>query len=244
MLLLLLACHAPVEDPSPPADSAPADSATDTADTADTGDTADTAAPSRCPTGMVDLGALCMDAVEVSVVGELGHADQGTAWPDGSTTATSRAVPYAVPDAHVSWYQAVAICANTGAHLCTWDEWRDACDGVPGDGGSTYPWGEEPSPEGRCALADADGTTDFDGAQPAGSMAGCTGANGVYDQIGNLWEWVDLGEVGPDGRPVAGKVGGAWYAGYGNGLCPAAPSTEHGPEFEGSIGFRCCVAPG
>ena len=31
--------------------------------------------------------------------------------------------------------------------------------------------------------------------QPSGSMEGCVSEHGVYDQLGNAWEWVDLGRI-------------------------------------------------
>lgn len=238
MLLVLLACQPSEEDrilhwtdDDPPADSAE----TGSPDTPDT---------PGCIDGRVDLGFTCIDAYEAVVSGDPGHPDQGTAWPDGSTAATARPLRGANPTEHLTWYQAYAVCANDGGRLCTWEEWRDACDGSSGDGGVTFPWGEEPHPVERCVVAEADGGTRWTGTQPAGSLPDCAGPNRVFDQMGNLWEWVDLGRVDADGRPVAGKVGGAWYAGHGSAICDGEPITEHPPDFEGAIGFRCCRDPG
>jgi len=186
---------------------------------------------------VVHASGLVVDAVELTVDGELGN-DAQPSGPDGSTTGVPLALAGVEPTTLVTWYQAVAVCANAGKHLCTWDEWAEACaEGT----GRTYPWGEEPDGDSRCALAHADGSTSWGGLVPAGSLAGCRSEAGVYDQVGNAWEWVDLGEFDADGLPVPGKVGGAWYAGHGAGGCPFEPNREHAPDFRGTIGFRCCA---
>lgn len=237
MLLFLLACQHAEEDSilhwkddDPPVDTADTDTA------GGTGEPADPPETSPC----IDLGFTCIDPYEAIVSGDLGHPDQGTSWPDGSTTAVAVSRPGVEPAEHLTWYQAFAACENAGAHLCTWEEWRDACDGWAGVGGTTFPWGEKPHSVERCVVAEADGSTRWTSAQPTGSMPDCAGPTGVYDQMGNVWEWVDIGEVDDDGRPVPGKVGGAWYAGYGSAICGGEPNTQHDPDFEGAIGFRCC----
>jgi formylglycine-generating enzyme required for sulfatase activity len=184
---------------------------------------------------MVQIGALCIDAYEATVTGELGNADQGEAWPDGSTTATTRAVAGVLPTTNLTWYQAVAACENSGRHLCTVTEWQAACGAGP------FPWGDEPLAEDVCALPAADGTTTWDALQPTGSLPDCVSPAGVYDQLGNAWEWADPETSGEDGLPVTAKMGGAYYAGNGSALCFAAANTEHPPTFEGTISARCCV---
>jgi formylglycine-generating enzyme required for sulfatase activity len=198
-----------------------------------------------CPGDMVPVPneaepAFCVDFAETTVTGLLGNADQGAAWPDGSTTATAAAVLGLVPSTGISWYQAWAICRNSGKHLCTVDEWRDACDGTIGEGGSTYPWGEEPDPAEVCAAPAADGTTAWTELQHAGGEAGCVSGAGVYDQVGNAWEWADPEQASSDGTPVTAKVGGAWYTGRDHVACGDEPETGHPPDFDGTIAVRCC----
>lgn len=74
--------------------------------------------------------------------------------------------------------------------LASLKNWRDAGDGVLGEGGSTYPWGEVD--DGRCILDHPKRPMRWKEHQPSGSAEGCKSIFGVYDQIGNLWEWVDL----------------------------------------------------
>lgn len=241
---LLLACHSesdtrPRYDDSPPV----VDTDPDGDDTGGSGDCGD------CPCDMKPVGdpvAFCVDAYEGDVDGDggLGNPDQGAGWPDGSTTAVPLSVAGVEPQVNITWYQAYALCANAGKHLCTWDEWRDACDSVPGEGGATYPWGEYPQADDLCAASHADGTSEYDALQLTGAFERCRTESGVYDQLGNAWEWVDLGEVDGAGKPVPGKVGGAFYAGHASASCAAEPSREHPPEFEGTITLRCCAPPG
>lgn len=219
-----------------PQDPLPTDTGAD--DTGTTGTTDPTTPPEPVVVAPVVLpSGLAVDAVELTVEGELGNEAQPDG-PDGSTTGVPIALAGVEPTTLVTWYQAVAVCENAGKHLCTWGEWAEACaEGT----GRTYPWGEEADADTRCALAHPDGSTSWGGLVPTAFLSECRTEAGVYDQVGNAWEWVDLGEVDADGVPVPGKVGGAWYAGYGAGGCPFEPNREHPPDFRGTIGFRCCA---
>ena len=142
-----------------------------------------------CPAGMAavptDAPVYCIDAYEAS---------EGA---DG----TLASVPGADPKILLTFLEARAGCEATPTYdasgnavgfkrLATVDEWRDAADGVVGAGGSTYPTGEE-WPAGVCVIQEADGTQVFDEAQPTGSHPDCVSAFGVFDQLGNAWEWAD-----------------------------------------------------
>ncbi len=193
-----------------------------------------------CPESMVRVPAhgpgFCVDVYENVVRGDPGRMDQGARWPDGSTLATSSPVAGAWPSTGISWYQAYAICLNNGKHLCTAAEWRDACDSQLGPEGERQPWG--PNAEAMCSV----NARQAQQLRFAGSASGCGTAEGVYDLVGNVYEWVDVGERAPDGRPRTGKRGGAYYAGAAED-CDARPFYLHEPFFTGTIGFRCCVAP-
>ncbi len=94
-----------------------------------------------------------------------------------------------VPDIHVSFVAAQEACQKTivGGRplgLINHTEWKRA------GGGGTYPWGE--SHEERCILDSPKTHGTWKTVQPSGSMNGCVSEYGVYDQIGNAWEWVDL----------------------------------------------------
>ena len=78
---------------------------------------------------------------------------------------------------------------------------------------------------------------------PSGSFPDCRTPEGVYDLMGNLWEWTDPQRQDEQGRPLTDKRGGAHYS-QGPVGCGFDALGLHPPEFTGSIGFRCCVVPG
>jgi len=189
-MLLLLGCAAPQE--APPDRPAPVDTAdSGTPDDTDETGTIDTGLVTyACPLGMVgvpaDSPAWCIDAYEVAVV-------------DGAPVSEAGLLPAV----GLTYEESAAVCAASAAidatgtvyamrHLATVEEWEDAGDGVVGDGGTAFPWGDA-FDDARCVTLDTAGATQFDGLQPTGSMPGCVSAFGVYDQIGNAWEWTDSG---------------------------------------------------
>ena len=94
-----------------------------------------------------------------------------------------------IPDVNVSFVAAQEACQKTvlggdSLRVINHREWKLA------GGGGTYPWGE--SHEERCVLDSPKMHGTWKDVQPSGSMEGCVSEHGVYDQIGNAWEWVDL----------------------------------------------------
>ncbi|MDP2310135.1 MAG: SUMF1/EgtB/PvdO family nonheme iron enzyme [Pseudomonadota bacterium] len=188
-----------------------------------------------CPPGAVQVDSFCIDAWEATLTGDTGEADQGDTWPETTTSAVAEPEEGVLPTVLLSWYQASAACSNAGKHLCTVLEWQTACGTGP------LPWGEEPPAEEVCAIPAQDLTSEWTALQPTGSLPDCRSPEGVFDQIGNAWEWVDPEATGADGLPQAAKMGGAYYAGPGNGNCVVGPFLDHPPSFSGTIAARCCV---
>ena len=143
-----------------------------------------------CPDGMVLVPATpayCIDAYEVQV--------------DSDGTAQARAG--IVPTEGFAYDEAVATCARSPAvnaageaygskRLARAREWEDAADGQVGAGGTRWPYGDA-YVDGACATLAADGTQRLGETAPTGSFPACVSAYGVFDAIGNLWEWVDAG---------------------------------------------------
>jgi hypothetical protein len=220
LLALLVACTPPETDTGP----APVD------------DTADTGPLTPCPTGMVQVGDFCIDAFEATITGDPGPTDQLDAWPDPMGDGVAEPVVGVLPTVPLSWYQARSACLNAGKHLCTVDEWRTACGEDP------FPWGNEPLPDQVCAVPSLDGSTEWSELQPTGSLPDCRSPSGIFDQLGNAWEWADPGQLDEDLVPTTAKLGGAFYAGEGSANCQFEPNTDHEPEFSGTVAARCCTA--
>lgn len=205
-MLLLLACAAPpaADPPAPdptdtaaPDDTAPTDTDTAADSGTETGDTgAETGEPTpvgwACPADMAavpaESPAFCIDRYEVTVA-------------DGVATGLAGVIP----TVGYSIEEAMAFCAATPAldaageayatrRLVTTEEWVDAGDGVVGEGGTAFPWGERWEDD-VCATMRADGTQVYMALQPTGAFPSCVSTAGVYDQIGNAWEWMDSGRV-------------------------------------------------
>jgi|GEM_PF-2918664 len=143
----------------------------------------------------------------------------------------------------VSWNEARKLCAHFGYRLCTSDEWQDICDGVPGDGG--HPYGVVADPDtytpGACVFTH----TQHGGMVPlqrTGTKPWCVTSAGVYDLPGNVWEWTNPGLTADNGQYVTDKRGGAHYS-RELATCSQASVGTHGPDWLGSVGFRCCVDP-
>jgi len=83
----------------------------------------------------------------------------------------------------VTWDQAGAYCSWVNKRLPTEAEWEAAGRG-PGQNPQIYPWGNDPSADGNVAsLPDQD-------TYEVGTLAFNKSPFGVYDMVGNVWEWV------------------------------------------------------
>lgn len=83
------------------------------------------------------------------------------------------------PSSHITWFQAQQACKNSGKRLPSNAEWQAAVAGTP-----------DPGPD--------NGTTDCNTAStnavaPTGSRSSCVSADGAFDMVGNLIEWVTAG---------------------------------------------------
>jgi len=160
-----------------------------------------------CPDDMVpileDTEILyCIDAYEDIVEGALGSLDQYAAEATPTTAVTFSQVAV-IPTVQLSFDQAAAACAQTPVfgsegiifgykRMPMSQEWEDAADGQPGEGGLTYPYGDS-FDASACATLDDEHNTQYFEVQPTGSFEDCISPFGTYDQSGNAWEWADSG---------------------------------------------------
>lgn len=132
---------------------------------------------SVCPEGMLQMSApttfTCVDQYEASVAEDCSVAVVGSD-VDTDTVLLERCGADSrsdtMPWIHISRDGAALACAQSGKRLPDADEWYQFSIGTP------------------------DGVDDCNilGGQlrTAGSQAACVSAAGVYDAVGNVWEWV------------------------------------------------------
>lgn len=201
-------------------------------------------APPTCPEGMVQVpgraGDFCIQAYEAKLVGQPGNKDQGASFPDGSSTGAPLSEPGQTPTKAITWYQAYGVCAAAGWHLCTSAEWEDACAGPPGAERRAYPTPDGTLARSQCVLGDKSVHLKAP-LSPTGSRPECRTPEGVYDLAGNLWEWTDPGLKDEAGLPRIDKRGAAHYSAEPQ-PCTYDSVGTHAPDFDGTIGFRCCAS--
>ena len=158
----------------------------------------------NCPKGMVSGSSFCIDIYE--------YPNQKGAMPIGGTTKKT----------------ALESCAQQKKRLCTSQEWEEACRGWEQ---YRWPYGDVYEPD-RCVDAGGSTMEGQSGAQPSGTAQGCVSSIGTWDMSGNLWEWVDNGDI----------KGGGWNLSAGIGQCQSKAHTHENFQ-AGEVGFRCCADP-
>ncbi len=183
----------------------------------------------------------------------------GACWrtPDGPGSSIDGLADH--PVVHVSYADASAFAAWAGASLPTEAEWEFAARG--GLAGAVYAWGDERAPDGRLMANTWQGEfphenlrlDGYAGTAPVGSFR--PNGYGLYDLIGNVWEWTTTAFLPRRSGDASACCGGVDGAGLrvlkgGSYLCapnycardrPAARVGQDPQTATAHTGFRCVV---
>lgn len=208
----------------------------------------------RALVARIQQGKATADDLSAGGANQLGIAqidDYAPCADDGQNCAGdvyAVSLPGVRPSSKMTWFQAQAACQNAGKRLPSNAEWQAAVAGTPDPG-------------------EDDGATDCNSANAfkatlTGSRSACVSAQGAFDMVGNLYEWVAdwvpratgcgswspgasstgddqcLAGAAPTGEPGALLRGGSYASGPAAG--PVAILASNPPSGSNTlIGFRC-----
>jgi sulfatase modifying factor 1 len=193
---------------------------------------------------------------------------QGASWRHPHGIGSSIRGLSAHPVAHVAHEDVVAYANWAGKDLPTEAEWELAARG--GLAAASYPWGDDPEPDER-AMANTwrgifpwlDRSPHGHGTTPVGAFP--PNGFGLFDTVGNVWEWTSdyyvdgyerLGSAAenprvdspPEATVSVGRVikGGSYLcsANYCHRFRPAARQPAAAGTGSCELGFRCVRRPG
>ncbi|XP_066101409.1 formylglycine-generating enzyme [Saccopteryx bilineata] len=184
---------------------------------------------------------------------------KGASWrhPEGPDSTVQHRPDH--PVLHVSWNDAAAFCAWAGKRLPTEAEWEYSCRGGLRD--RLFPWGNKLQPKGQhyanvwqgeFPVTDT-GEDGFRGTAPVGAFP--PNGYGLYNIVGNVWEWTSdwwttdhsaeeaLNPKGPPFGKDRVKKGGSYmcHKSYCYRYRCAARSQNTPDSSASNLGFRCAA---
>ncbi len=203
------------------------------------GSNSPTAAPEDRPRFETEVSDLCVDETEVTVADYLACEKTQKCTPAQRKRrfCNARVVDRMDhPINCVNWFQAKAYCEQRGARLPSEAEWEFTARG--GKLQLRYSWGNEP-PDGRTCWKHVGGSCKVKSFAPD--------VFGLYDVIGNVWEWVDDGfgpfPFPPQVSPSRGYRGGSWSRRFAKWMSPKLRNRYGAKQWGSHLGFRCVVTP-
>jgi formylglycine-generating enzyme required for sulfatase activity len=180
------------------------------------------------PLRKVDLAPFRMGKYPVTVSQYLTFAEEGST-PGREPENWDRQQEHPNwPVVSVTWHQATAYCEWGGGRLPTEEEWERAARGPDG---TKYPWGNDDIDPSRANYGDSN----IDHPTPVGLYPSGASAEGVYDLVGNVFEW-----TASEWRKGSGTYvwrGGSFY--YDRGNARSSYRNFYQPDVQYSpLGFR------
>ncbi len=132
------------------------------------------------PVHQVYLDSYYMDIYEVTIASYKMCVENGACQLPSDTVDYNDAIYAQHPVIYVDWNQAKNYCEWRDARLPTEAEWEKAARDTDQ---RTYPWGEESANGDRANIGRGEYT------EVVGSYESGKSPYGMYDMVGNIWEW-------------------------------------------------------
>jgi hypothetical protein len=195
--------------------------------------------PEETPRFETQVAAFCMDLTEVTVTAYRECVAAGACTParDSRRFCNER---WDGRGGHpincVDWSEARAYCAFRRARLPSEIEWEFAARG--GSERRKYPWGDE-APDGRACWKNVGGSCEV--------KRFAAGAFGLYDVVGNVWEWTDDWFAPYPWPALSGTTkvyrGGGWSRRFEKWMRPQLRNRGLPTHWGSHLGFRCASTP-